>query len=422
MSLPISRKILYPFVVVATATVALIVSNGLTTTGLSVFYRSVQKDLVESGSVAAGSIQSEFSIGPALTIMLAGFLAPLGGFLIGRIGLKRVMLIGCALLGGGLVLYSTSTDIVGVYAAHALLGVSLCFVGVVPCSSFVSKWFTDNRGLALGVALTGTNLGGMLVPRLAVPLIGDHAWRDAMLYLSGLVWLVLLPLVLLVVREPRGEESGGVAETREEEGATLWQALASPSFWALALCAALIFYAIFAVLQQFNLFMQNQLGFELKAVGLFLFSLSLWTIIGKFAFGFVSDRISALKVFVVAVALMFGSTLMLWRVTPETVPLFGPLFGLSYGAAFVMLQMIVADLFGKRDYPRILGALHFVQTLGGAAGLLVTGFIADANGGDFAPAFRVLIGIMGAALALAVVLNVLKMRRPASDQGTFESI
>ena len=417
MSSKVSSKVIYPLVVIATATVALIVSNGLAIGGLSVFFKSVQTDLVASGSVPADSIQSSFSVGPALTIMLAGLLAPLGGFLIGAIGLKRVMLIGCALLGGGLFLYSRSGGIYEVYAAHALLGISLCFIGVVPCSSFVSKWFDKNRGLALGIALTGTNLGAMLVPMIAVPLIAQYQWRDGMLYSSGLVWLVLLPLVLLFVREPSVGTEAKHSEGSEVTGATFFEAIKTVRFWLLALCAALLFYSIFAVLQQFGLFMQSErLSYDLVGVRNFLFTLSLWTIIGKFAFGFVSDRISALVVFVVSVALMFASTLMLWDVTQETTWRFGALFGMSYGAAFVMLQMIVADLFGKREYPRILGALHFVQTIGGAVGLLVTGYVADLNQGDFAPAFRILILVMGLALLLAVSLKMAVSRIAKAPQ------
>lgn len=397
----------YQLVVVVTAMVALIVSNGLAIGGLSVFFKSIQSDLITSGAVVESEIQSSFSIGPALTIMLAGFLAPLGGFLIGSIGLRRVMLAGTFILGAALFIYSRSTGMYGVYIAHALLGISLCFVGVVPCSSFVSRWFSEHRGLALGVALTGTNFGAMLVPLIAVPLIERYEWRAGMLYVSVLVWIVLLPAVLLFVREPGGSgkvEDTGAAPT---EGMTFSQALRTWKFWALATCAALLFYAIFAVLQQFGLFMQTrQLGYDLTGVKLFLFSMSLWTVIGKFGFGFFADRIRAIHVFLISVGLMFGSTLMLWEVSPMTVARFGPLFGLSYGAAFVMLQMIVADLFGKREYPRILGALHFVQTIGGAVGLLVTGYVADANGGDFSQAFRLLIGVVGAALVLASVMTL----------------
>ena len=309
MSLQASGRLIYPFIVMATATVALIVSNGLAVGGISVFFKPVQTDLVASGAVAASNIQSAFSVGPALTIMLAGFLAPLGGFLIGSMGIKRVMVIGCVLLGGALFLYSRSSSIYEVYAAHALLGISLCFIGVVPCSSFVSRWFTKHRGLALGVALTGTNLGAMAVPMIAVPLIAQYQWRLAMLYVSGLVWIVLLPLVLLFVKEPSGTDEEVGSQTVATEGVTFREAVTSASFWMLALCAALLFYAIFTVLQQFGLFMQSErLGYDLTGVKLFLFSMSLWTIIGKFAFGFVSDRISALHVFAASVAIMFGST------------------------------------------------------------------------------------------------------------------
>lgn len=392
---------------VAMAMLALIVSNGIAVGGMPVFFKSVQADLIASGAVRAEEIQSSFSIGPALTIMLAGFLAPLGGYLIDRIGTKWVMVIGCLLLGSGLFVYTRAGNLNGVYLAHALMGASLCFIGVVPCSSLVSKWFDRYRGAALGIALTSTNFGAILIPQIAAPLIASDGWRTAMLYTSALVWVVLLPAVLLLVKDPKqGLEVAVDLRAPSSDGVGLRGALTSVSFWILALCAALIFYAIFAVLQQFNLYMQSpKLGYDLGGVKVFMSSLALWSVFGKFGTGLIADRLGAVRSLIVTASVMFVSTLLLLDVGPWAVGVFAAVFGLGYGGTFVILQMIAADLFGKREFPRILGALHFIQTSGGAIGLLATGYIADANGGDFTLAFRVLIGIMGGAILLAIALQ-----------------
>src|SRR5206468_9429065 len=123
----------------------------------------------------------------------------IGGLLIGRVSLKWLMTFGCVCLGSGLILHSQAGTAETVYLARFLMGGSLGFVGVAPCVVLVSQWFRTGRGTALGIVLTGTSIGGLSVPLIAAPLINAYGWRTAMLAVSGLVWLVLLPSVVFLV-------------------------------------------------------------------------------------------------------------------------------------------------------------------------------------------------------------------------------
>src|SRR4029079_19282302 len=121
----------------------------------------------------------------------------------------------------------------------------------------VSRWFDERRGTALGIVLTGTSLGGFLIPLIAAPLIARCGWRTAMVSVSLLVWLVLLPCIVLFVNEPENRSNGAHGTYSEATGLLLRQALRTPLFWAFALCAALVFYPIFVTSQQFILYLQS---------------------------------------------------------------------------------------------------------------------------------------------------------------------
>jgi len=407
MQIPSLRISYRQILVLIAATLVLLVSNGLAIGGLSVFFKDIQADLVATGAVSSSEIQSRFSLGPALTIFLAGFLAPVGGNLLRAIGVRKVMLIGWALLTCAFLIYSQSTTIETIYLAHSILGISLCFCGVVPTSTLVAEWFPTFRGTAMGIALTGTNLGTMVIPMVAVPLIERYHWRSGML-LTGLVFVTgLLLLVLTTVRSVSEIPSQSAGDVSAVPKSSLTQSLLSRNFLLLATCAALLFYSIFAVLQLFVLFLRTDtFGYTLAETAGFLFLLSVSTIAGKFLFGLVSDRLGSASMLVVCIALMAMGTLRLWEPESSTVPTFTVLFGAGYGGAFVMLQRMVADLFGKDEYPRILSGLHFIQTIGGAIGLLTTGYVADLNAGDFVPAFRLLIPVTTGALLCALALRV----------------
>jgi MFS family permease len=407
-------SISYGWVIVAVATLALLISNGLSIGGIPVYYKFVQQDLVASGAVPEAHIQSVYGTAPALTFLLAGFLAPFAGFLVERLRPRLMMIIGCFILGAGLIVYSQASSAMMVYLSHALLGISLGFVGVLVNTVLVSGWFSRNRGLALGIVLTGTSFGGVLVPQIATPLTAAYGWRFSMVTVSLVVWLVLLPAVAFLVKDPPTLAVADTSAIAEElHGYSLPQAIQTPFFWIFSLCAALVFYALFVVTQQLNLYLQSpKVGFspsEAAGVQSLLFLLS---IIGKFAYGFLADKFTAIRVLLISVTTMFFSTLAFLSLDEVTVYVFAALFGLNYGGTFVLLQLLIADYFGQKEYGKILGAITVIETMGGAAGTYITSRMADANGGDYSIAFVLLIAVTAGTLILGIVLNLIY--RPAS--------
>ena len=400
--------IYYGLVIVAVATLALVVSNGLTIGGIPVFYKSIREDLVAGGAVAAENAESFIAFGASLTFLLSGLISPLAGWLIAKFPLKNLMLFGCAILGGGLLLHANANSAAVIYLARILMGISLGFVGVLPCVILVSNWFVQRRGTALGILLTGTSIGGVVIPPLATPLIERFGWRTAMMFLSLLIWLVLAPLILLLVRTRPDATSGGKEahlKFRSTEGLTFAEAIRKPIFWIFALGAALIFYPIFVTSQQLIL-QAAKIGFTVWQSTFVLSGLFAVSVAGKFLFGFLSDRFPPMRVILICSAIMFASTFLLVNLNEITAFVFLVPFGLGYGGAFVLIQRLVADIFGQRDYPKILGVITIGDTLGAVVGGMITGRLADMYGGDYTVGFYGVIAATGLAMLLMMMLNI----------------
>ena len=409
----------YGWVIVAIGTLALVVSNGLSVGGIPVFYKSIREDFVASGAVAADRAESFIATCASLTFLFSGLVSPLAGWLIQKFPLRNLMLVGCGLLGGGLILHATTHSEFAVYAARMMMGISLGFVGVLPTVVLVSNWFVDRRGTALGILLTGTSVGGTIIPPIAAPLIERFGWRPAMLILSAIIWAILAPAIIFLVRNRPAEiglRPDGYETTSDSihdyapNGLTFPEALRTPLFWIFAFAAALIFYPIFVTSQQLIL-QTAKVGFTdwqgtLVLSGLFAASLA-----GKFLFGHLSDAFAPVRVMLLCVSVMFASTFLLLDLNTATALLFLIPFGLGYGGAFVLIQRLVADLFGERDYPKILGAITICETLGAVVGGKITGWLADRYAGDYVSGFYGVIAATGIALLLIVVLN-LRTRRP----------
>ena len=401
----------YRWAIVAVAMLALIVSNGLSIGGLPPFYKPMREDLVALGAVDAAGGESFIAIAANITFIMSGVSSLVGGWLLTKFRIRPVMLVGCILLGAGVILQSQASSITAVYLSRFLMGSSLGFVGVAPCVVLVSGWFEKGRGTALGIALTGTSLGGSIVSLMAAPLIANYGWRTAMLILSGLVWIVLVPVLIMFVREngaPNAEAAENVkkgAEGTASDGLTLGQAVRTPLFWAFGAAAMLVFYPIFVILQQFILYVQTpRIGISAESAAFGQSALFAIGVGGKYLAGWLSDKLKAMNVMVGFAALMFASSLVLLDLTASNALLFLLPFAIGYGGTWVMLQRLASELFGRREIGKILGAITLIEVIGASIGGLLTGSIADRNGGDYSVAFY---GVtIAAALALCAVVAV----------------
>jgi len=339
---------------------------------------------------------------------MSGVSSLIGGWLLTRFRIKPVMLAGSVLLGAGLLVQSQATTAPLVYLSRFLMGSSLGFVGVAPCVVLVSAWFTERRGTALGIALTGTSLGGSIVSLMAAPLITNYGWRTAMLVLSGLVWFVLVPVLILLVAEPGQDRihlPNRASETPMTDGFTLGQAIRTPIFWAFGSAAMLVFYPIFVILQQFILYVQTpRIGLSAESAAFGQSALFAIGVGGKYLAGWLSDRFKAVNVMVVFAALMFAASLVLLDLTASNALLFLLPFAIGYGGTWLMLQRLASELFGRREIGKILGAITLIEVTGASIGGLITGRLADQHSGDYTVAFY---GVtIAAALAFLSTLGV----------------
>ncbi len=402
----------YRWTIVAVAMLSLVVSNGLAIGGLPPFYKPIREEFVLIGAVDATRAESFIANAANITFLMSGVFSVLGGWLLTRIRLKVLMVIGCFLLGGGLLLHSQATTSEIVYLSRFLMGASLGFIGVAPCVVLVSSWFETARGTALGIVLTGTSLGGFLIPLIASPLIAGYGWRNAMLGVSGLVWLVLLPAVIFIVKDQSHvtADVGDLSAQPKTDGITLAGAVRMPLFWMFGLCAALVFYPIFVTSQQFILYLQSpKIGVTAEHAAFAQSALFAVSIGGKFLAGFLSDKFNALRVIVLCSLLMFMSSLVLFGLTANTALIFLLPFALGYGGTFVLLQRLASDLFGRIEIGKILGVITLIEVIGAAIGGRITGYLADQAGGDYTYAFY---GVtISAGLAFLATLGIYWFQR-----------
>ncbi len=343
----------------------------------------------------------------------AGISAPLIGWLLDRIEARAVMVVG-ALFAGAAYFGASQVHSYGpMLGAYLLLGFGIGGATLLPAALVVSNWFSGNRGIALGLTLSGTALGGAGMTIVANLAITHFGWRGGYITLAIPMVVVAIPIMILMVRSRPPEVRATIAPADlptqpaiDLPGFELGEASHTRSFWLI--CGANFLYAFIAASAGLHLIpyligLHYSAAFAARTMSLVLVLAGL----GKLMMGAFADRVSARRALAwnfvaqgVGILLIFGDAHM-----GVLVP-FVLIFGLSLGAPLVLLPMITVESLGLKRFGSIAGTSGVFQTVGAAIGPVAAGRIFDVMG-SYSFAFDAFI--VAAALGVVVTLGCLSL-------------
>ncbi len=409
----IGDRVFYGWVVVAAIIASGFIMMGVNST-FGVFFKSLEEtfDLTRATTSSVLSVRMVFS----------GLTAFLGGWAIDRYGPRKVFSIMGFFLGLSLILTGLTTAAWQLFITYGLL-ISIGTGAVyVVMTATVLRWFNRKRGLAIGIAGAGGGLGVAVLSPLSASLINSLEWRNTIMLLGGLAWLVMLPVAQLFKKDPReigalpdGEVPGyqptGVeGETGSPPGRPLSRVFRSQSFWAiLFIWLAMAFSAFFIMTHIVP--HAIDLGFSPVESATILSVGGIAMIVGRLVAGIISDRVSAKRVAVVSSLIQFAAILgLIWGRELWMLYLFGLVNGLTFGGFGTSVTMLIGRTFSLDDIGKILGILEVGIFIGGAIGPYLGGLIYDTTG-SYSNAFLIMAGAV-----LLRVLLVMLVRTEAAGQ------
>ncbi len=87
-----------------------------------------------------------------------------------------MLITGALMTGLALIGLSLMNSLSLFYTFYFFIALGYVFGGPLPCQVLISRWFTKNRGKAMGIAYLGIGTGGFLVPRIAAGLEHQMGW------------------------------------------------------------------------------------------------------------------------------------------------------------------------------------------------------------------------------------------------------
>jgi MFS family permease len=319
---------------------------------------------------------------------------PLVGYLVDRFDVRVMLVIGTTLAGLGFVLLSFTHSylfFVLVFMGPLTMGFQAGFNHAMMAS--VNHWFRRKRGLAMSIVQTGQAIGGVLIFPLVALAVLTLGWRTAAL-LSGLVVLMLLPLVLFIRHSPEsmgllpdGERqathdpsTGAVrAEHRSSDPAefTARAALRTRTFWLLAAFHGLRNVPYSGVSVHLVPLLVWK-GLDQPTAAFFVGLTAFITVIVRPLMGWLGDwrskqTIGAVGVLLGALGLVVltYSDGAIWHMV-----VFAMLYACGEGINSVTWAL-VGDFFGRRSFATIRGWIGMLQSIASMPGAVFTGWIYD---------------------------------------------
>ncbi|MFO1426657.1 MAG: MFS transporter [Steroidobacteraceae bacterium] len=380
---------------------------------------SVPTTVAATFSVFLSHVLGEFhwsqsaAFGALLPGVLAGVpLAPVIGGLVDRYGARRVVLL--AFLSEALVLASfyLQTDAIWTYyLRYMTLGIVGLGTAHVAFARVISLWFDRHRGQALGIALAGVGIGGVIWPLYVQRMIDLYGWRSAFVILGGTLFAIVAVLVLPLLRdtpasvgqtvdgeqqgEPATAAPGGSASAARAAGPAagdasaaaaelpgfgFGEAVRSGRYWLVMVTFTLIGLVVQSLLQHmFPMLRARGMSPMLAASGQSLLFIAVTT--GRLCTGWLMDRFFAPRVAVsFLLAPICGIALFLSGATDVAALAAALLVGLAVGAEIDVLSYIVSRYFGLRSFSRIYGSFYGVYSMTGGLGPLLVAMTIDRTG------------------------------------------
>ena len=354
-----------------------------------------------------GWTSAQVSIAAAIRGLEGGILAPVAGLLFNRLGGRKIIFIGMAITGLSLLLLSRISTLWMFYGVIFLVATSMSItVGVIPVA-IVGNWFRRKVTLATGIVVSGTAIGGFMVP-LLTKLLDTYGWQEAMLIVGMAALLIVLPLSLIIRQKPEQYgylPDGDISEpktstevnslpptTDVEIGAK--QALRGRAFWHTAIGMTCSFLIIATVATHVMPYL-DEVGLERSTSSFVAMALPLASIFGRLGFGWLGDRSNKKLLLAVSCALLGLSmvffslmgTVGTWLVIP-----FILLFGIAWGSGAAVSPALLREYFGRESLGVLLGVSIGMGNLITVAGPPLAGWVFDTYG-NYLPAWVALAGV-----------------------------
>jgi MFS family permease len=404
------RRFNYGWVIAGVCTLMIAITYGLMYS-YSVFFKPLADYFHRDREVLSAVYSVSFIVRGAVSVGV--------GWLADKYGAARIMAFCGFMLGLGLVLSSQVNALWQFYITYGFImaiGLSGTFgIG----TAMVSRWFTNNRGLALGIVSTGSGLGTLLIVPGAERLITAIDWPKTFLICGITAGVVMIATSFLLRPAPERstpavKKSAFAIEPEDfiesPAGEVSIKQAVTDSRMILFMGALLLFFLSIQIVMVHLVSYATDTGISPLMAATFISVIGMVSIGGRLLTGVGADKagiyntLISTRVFLAAAFICLLFTRPVWSFY-----VFAVIFGFSYGGEIPQVPLFIGKYWGTKSMATLVGLNTFVITIGGALGSWGAGKIYDTTR-SYQGAF-----IAGVAASLLSLVLILILRRKSRN-------
>ncbi len=409
------RRVFYGWVVVAvTFLTMLVTAAAMSAPGVMIV--PLQREFGWSNEAISTAL--------AIRILLFGLFGPFAAAFMNRFGLRQVMIAALALIALGLLASLAMTRLWQLILFWGIvLGTGTGLTAIVLAATVAARWFTERRGLVIGLLSASSATGQLLFLPLIAGLTEHLGWRAALLLVCAFLALAAI-VVLVLMRDrpsdlnlaPYGETAVAPPPPATSEGlgsllasplTVLGQAARVPQFWVLFATFFICGLSTNGLIQTHFITLCADYGLAAVAAASVLATMGLFDFIGTIGSGWLSDRFDNRWLLFWYYGLR-GLSLLYLPFTDFTfygLSLFAVFYGLDWIATVPPTVKLTADRFGRERAGIVFGWIFAGHMIGAACAAFGAGF-SRTEFATYLPAFFV-AGAM-CLIAAGLVLFIAK--------------
>ena len=333
-----------------------------------------------------------------ITLVLFFGLGVVSGPLADRVGARRLVVGGGALVAGGLALTS---HVDAIHVGYLTIGVGVGVGGgmiATPIYSTAGGWFDRRRAVAMGLVASGNGLGTLVLVPYAESLIDRDGWRSAYQQLA-LVDVALFALAAMLIARPPGMHAPPPAIAH-------MRAVLRLGAFRVLFVTGLLFSVSLFIAFAFVVDFATDEGITSQRAALLVGIIGASSIVGRLGITALAGRLPAVRLLQGCLAAQ-PVAFLLWLSSDGSYPVlvaFAVTMGIAYGGFVALGPEVAAVLFGVVGLGGTMGLMFLGAGLGGLVGPTTAGFLSDLSDGQVVP--------IGFALGASLVTVVLSSRLP----------
>jgi len=390
-------RVFYGWWMVVAATILNFFAGGTFVYGFTVLFNPIRNTFGWSAAVT--------SVAFTLQRFESGLLEAVAGFLVDKVGPRKLMLCGWSVVGLGFLLMSRANSLWAFYGSFLLIAMGMSFAVFVVVLAAIASWFTKKRSRAITLVTIGFGVSGFLVPLLASA-VSELGWRETLAITGVGLWVISIPLSSVMRHKPSqygylpdGESPAAANESVDvpdfhssnemaERGSgslavdfTVREALKTRAFWLLTGASFFQFAGVSALMVHIVPSLESA-GVPAKIAATVVPGVTICSLIGRLGFGFLGDFANKRYLIAIGITLQAIGIFVFSFISADRMWLrwlFWLTYAPGFGATIPLRPALQADYFGTKNYGTIMGLMMLAGILGGFSPI-VAGWMFDALG------------------------------------------